>query len=98
MNSLGGGTYLPLVWMSYGRLYRRNGAAISVYTGSDKPRANYIPAGCPIYKIDKDNHITKSSEAELVESSSNPSELYDGSRVIFNNRYQYVREMWILED
>ena len=98
MNSLGGGTNLPLVWMSYGRLYRRNGAAISVYTGSDKPRANYIPAGCPIYKIDKDNHITKSSEAELVESSSNPSELYDGSRVIFNNRYQYVREMWILED
>lgn len=94
----GGGTYLPLVWSQYGRIWRKNGAAFTVYTGSGAPWANYLNAGYTIYKIDEDNEVTVASEADLITSTGNPGEVADGSLVVTNNRYQYVREMWIIEE
>lgn len=91
----GGSTYLPLVWGQYGRIWRKNGAAFTVYTGTDTPCANYLDAGCMIYKIDKDFDITVAGEGDMITSSASVA---DGSLVVINNRYQYVREMWIIEE
>lgn len=93
-----GSTYLPLVWGQYGRIWRKNGAAFTVYTGADAPCANYLESGCMIYKIDKDFDITVAGEGDMLTSTGNPGEVADGSLVVINNRYQYVREMWIIEE
>ena len=93
-----GSTYLPLVWSQYGRIWRKNGAAFTVYTGESVPWANYLNSGCTIYKIDEDNNVKVASEGDLITSTGNPQDIPDGSLVVINNRYQYVREMWIIEE
>ncbi len=93
-----GSTYLPLVWSQYGRLWRKNGAAITLYTGETLPQAGFMQAGYTIYKIDTEKNITLASDADLITSSGNVLAEADGSLLVFNNRYQYVREMWIIEE
>lgn len=93
---------LPLVWSQYGRLFRKNGSAITVYDGSDIPIANFLHSDCALYKIRK-NKTLAATEDELIPSTGIMYEdgtvagEYDGTLMVINNRYQYVREMFIIE-
>lgn len=98
------GTALPVVWSQYGRLFRKNGSAITVYDGSAKPIANYLNSGFAVYKVSPEK-VSVSSEAELYNSTGVfgsdgrlISGAINGTLMLLNNRYQYVREIFIIDE
>lgn len=98
------GTALPLVWAQYCRLVRKNGSAITVYDGSSRPIANYLKSGYIIYKVSPEK-VSVSSEADLYASTAVfaadgrlTAGAVNGTLMLLNNRYQYVREIFIIDE
>ena len=90
-------SFLPLVWAQYGRLFRKNGITVTLYDGSARPAANYLYPGCIIYKISK-NKVSVADESEMVTSSGSVLSEADGTLLFMNNRYQYARELFIIDE
>lgn len=84
-------------WAQVGRLWRKNGQAITTYVGNERPWANYLNSGYAVYKVTK-NGVVAADDSILVTSTGNPSDMMDGSLIVFNNRYQYVREMFVIQE
>lgn len=98
------GTALPLVWAQYGRLVRKSGSAITVYDGSSRPLANFLKSGYVIYKVSPEK-VTVSNESELYASTAVfasdgrlTAGAINGTLMLLNNRYQYVREIFIIDE
>lgn len=96
---------LPLEWSQYGRIFRKNGAALAIYDGEPLPMANYLNSSYSgnIYKIRK-NKLTKAQESDLISSTATLDQngnivgSIDGTLIVANNRYQYIREIFIIEE
>ena len=84
-------------WAQVGRLWRKNGQAITTYVGNERPWANYLNSGYAVYKVTK-NGVVAADDSILVTSTGNPSDMMDGSLIVFNNRYQYVKEMFVIQE
>lgn len=88
---------LPLVWSQTGRLWRKNGQAITVFVGAERPWASYLN-NCKIYKILKNNTVELADEGVLVPSSGNSVNAPNGSLLVINSRYHYAREIFVIEE
>lgn len=97
-NNIKGSGQFPTIWSQVGRLHRRNGSAISVDVGASRPWAAYMNKPI-IYKYSKDTkEFTVVDESTLIPSTGNPYNISDGSFIVLNYRYHYVREIFVIEE
>ncbi len=88
----------PTIWTQTGRLWRKNGSAVSVYVGTERPWAGYMN-GSVVYKYsDETDRFEQVDESMLITSTGSPVSVPDGSLMVLNYRYHYIREIFIIED
>lgn len=77
----------PEIWSSFGKVYRRNGRYFTVDFGVGLPKPFYLVNDYKIYKMN-DGTFENGDENDLIA----------GVSIIMNNRYDYVREIFIIEE
>ena len=79
-------------------MWRKNGSAISVYVGAERPWAAYLN-GSIIYKYSEETKkFEPADESVLIQSTGSPVSVPDGSFMVLNYRYHYVREIFVIEE
>ncbi len=97
-NTIKGSGRFPTIWSQTGRLWRKNGSAISVYVGAERPWAAYLN-GSIIYKYSEETKkFEPADESVLIQSTGSPVSVPDGSLMVLNYRYHYVREIFVIEE
>lgn len=92
-----GSGQVPVLWTQVGRLCRKNGSAISIHTGNTRPAVGYLNSSI-VYLMKKNHQVELADESILVTSTGNPADIADGSLIVFNNRYHYSREIFVIEE
>ncbi len=88
----------PTIWSQTGRLWRKNGSAVSVYVGQERPWAAYLN-GSIVYKYsDETRKFESADESILIPSTGSPQSLPDGTLMVLNYRYHYIREIFVIEE
>ncbi len=103
-NHSSGGLWVA-VWSTDAIVYRRNGNNLSIYCGGDTlPYAFTLNRAPVVYVINTENKEIRLGKPEdiipssaYLDSDGNLTGEYDGSRVLFNSRFDYAREAFIFE-
>ena len=86
----------PEVWASYGVLCRKNGRYFTVRFGDSLPQPFYLADGFRVYVLDTEKGTVRiGGESDLLAADSGGTVV--GSQVVMNSRYDYVREIILLE-
>ncbi len=90
-----GGDPQPEVWTSCGTVERKNGKYFTVDFGTGLARPFYISQDFRLYKIEGGKFVM-GNENDIVKTSIDGR--VSGSTVVMNNRYDYVREIFIIDN
>jgi len=89
---------LPKVWVQTGILYRKNGSAISVDVGASRPWAGYLNKPTVYKYSEEEGKFVTANEGILIPSTGNPVDTPDGSLMVLNYCYHYIREIFVIEE
>ncbi len=103
-NHSSGGLWVA-VWSTDAIVYRRNGNNLSIYCGGDTlPYAFTLNRAPVVYVINTENKEIRLGKPDdilpssaYLDSEGNLTGEYDGSRVLFNSRFDYAREAFVFE-